>query len=310
MAEHVCYVVGMDNIDREILVVGATGTQGGAVVRHLLRRGYRVRALCRDPEKPAVRGLVSQNVRVFRGDLDEPSSLEAAVKGAYGVFGVQNFWDGFPEHKLGREGEERQGRNLLNAAKAAGVSHFVQSSGGGVTILPDVDVNRSKLAVEQHGKSIRIPLTVIRGVFFMDNFANPVWGFRDAVLQGRLELPFSLDTRLQMLAVDDLGHFVAMAFDRPDDFIGATFDLAGDQLTMHEMAETFTRVMRRPVTFTGSPDGLAHMRAMDADLGDLFTGVYKHGFQAFIPGLRALHPDMLTFEAYLRKTGWETLGAS
>jgi uncharacterized protein YbjT (DUF2867 family) len=298
----------MDTTNREILVVGATGTQGGAVVRHLLRRGYRVRALCRDPERPVARALAGQGVQVFHGDLNDRASLDAAVKGAYGVFGVQNFWDGFPEHKLGREGEVRQGRNLLNAAKAAGVSHFVQSSGAGVTILPNIEVNRSKLAIELHGKSIGIPLTIIRGVFFMDNFANPAWGFGGAVPEGRLELPFSQHTRLQMLASDDLGYFVAMAFDHPDDFIGTAFDVAGDQLCMPEIAETFTRVMGRPVRFTGGPEGLEHLRAIDEDLGDLFSGVNERGFQAFIPGLRALHPEMLTFESYLRKAGWETRG--
>jgi uncharacterized protein YbjT (DUF2867 family) len=294
----------MNHSNRDILVVGATGTQGGAVVRSLLRRGHRVRALCRDTEKPAARALAGQGVQVIRGDLEDRASLDAAVKGAYGVFGVQNFWDGLPGKKLGPEGEERQGRNLLSAAKAAGVAHFVQSSGAGVTIAPHINVNRSKLAIEAYARAIGIPVTIVRGVFFMDNFESTVWGFRDAILDGRLDLPFSPRTRLQMLAVEDLGQFVAMAFDRPRDFIGAVLDLAGDQLTMEEIAETFTRVMKRPVVFGGSPEGLAHVRARDEDIGEHFKCVYERGFEAFIPGLRALHPEMLTFEAYLRKAGW------
>lgn len=299
------------NADREILVTGATGLQGGTVIRHLGRRGYRLRALCRNPESAAARAVADLGVRIYHGDLEDRASLDAAVQSAYGVFSVQNYWDGFPARKLGREGEARQGINLLEAAKAAGVQHFIQSSGAGVTIAPELDVNAGKLAVESHGRAIGIPLTIIREVFFMETFTNPLWGLRDAILDGRLDLPSAPHTRLQMLAVDDLGHFVGMAFDRPDELVGAVFDLAGDQRTMMEIAETFTRVMGHPVQFTGSPEGVARLREFDADLADMFrVQLYERGFQAFIPALRALHPEMLTLEAFLRKAGWENGGAA
>jgi uncharacterized protein YbjT (DUF2867 family) len=295
----------MSYSNREILVTGVTGLQGGTVVRHLRKRGYRLRALCRNPESAAARAVADKGVRIFQGDLEDRASLDAAVKGVFGVFSVQNYWDGFPARKLGREGEARQGINLLDAAKAAGVQHFVQSSGAGVTTAPELDVNAGKLAVESHGRAIGIPLTIIREVFFMESFTNPVWGLRGAILDGRLDLPVAPQTRLQMLAVDDLGHFVGMAFERPDDFVGAIFDLAGDQRTMVEIAETFTRVMGRPVRFSGSPEGVAQLREFDVDLADMFrVQLYERGFQAFIPALRALHPQMHTLEAYLRRAGW------
>jgi uncharacterized protein YbjT (DUF2867 family) len=291
--------------NRKILVTGATGTQGGAVVKHLLARGYRVRALCRDPGNQAARALTDKGVEVYRGDLDDRASIDAAVAGVDGVFGVQNFWDGFPARKLGAEGELRQGRNLLDAARAAGVQHFVQSTGAGVTIAPELPVNKGKLAVEAHARAIGIPWTILRGCFFMDNFDNPAWGFRDALRAGRLELPFAADTRLQILAAEDLGYFAAMAFERPHDFIGAQVDLAGDELSMTAIAETFTRVTGRPTRFTGSPAGLEAMTQMDEDLGTLFrVEMYERGFRAFIPGLRALYPGLLTLEAYLRRAGW------
>lgn len=296
--------LGMSMTQREILVTGATGTQGSAVVRRLLERGYRVRALCRRPDAPAARALAEKGVRIVRGDLEDRSSLDEAVDGVYGVFGVQDYWDGFPGRKLGPEGEERQGKNLLDAAMAAGVGHFVQSSGAGATFAPEVAVNRGKLAVEAYARSLRMPLTILRGVFFMENFDNPQWGFRDALRQGRLELPFDADTTLQLLSADDLAHFVAMAFDRPEDFVGVRVDIAGDQMTMVDIAATFTRVTGLPVRFTGSSRKLAELRSLDEDLASLFTSVYAHGFEAFIPGLRALHPEMMTLEAYLRRTGW------
>jgi len=295
----------MNDSSREILVIGATGLQGGTVLRHLLARGYRVRALCRNPHSPAARAVAEKGIRIFPGDMEDRASLDAAMKGVYGVFSMQNYWDGFPARKLGREGETRQGINVLDAAKAAGVQHFIQSSGGGVTIAPELNVNAGKLIVEGHGRAIGLPLTVMRLVFFMETFTNPIWGLRDAILDGRLDLPVDPGTRLQMLAVEDLGHFVGMAFERPEDFVGATFDLASQELSMLEIADTFTRVLGRPVRFTGSPEGVTKLREFDRDLGDMFRiQLYERRFRAFIPALRALHPRLRTLEDFLREAGW------
>lgn len=300
----------MSQSAKEILVTGATGRQGGSAARHLLNRGYKVRALCRNPASQNARELEAKGAQIVKGDLEDRASLDAAVAGAHGVFSVQNFWDQSTGKRLGAEGEERQGKNLLTAAKAAGVAHVVQASGGGVTIAPDLPVNRCKLAVEEHGHSIGIPLTIIRGVFFMDNFADPAMGLRDQIRKGEFNLPFDPETRLQMIAVHDIGHLVATAFDRPAEFIGASFDAAGDELTMADIADTFSRVLSRPVKFTGSSAGLAQLRAYDEDLGSLFTKNHQHVFRAFIPGLRALHPEMLTFEGYLRENGWAERGSA
>ena len=296
------------NAQREILVTGATGTQGTAVVRHLLQRGYRLRALCRDTEKPAARALADAGVRLVRGSFDDRASLDAAVDGVYGVFGLQNFWDGFPGPHLGYEGEIRQGKSLLDAAKAAGVQHFVQTSSGGAGGPTGKLSTESKRQIETYARSIKIPGTYVRPVFFMDNFDNATWGFMQPILEGRLDLPLAPDTRLQMVAVDDIGYFVAEAFDHPREYIGAVIELAGDELSMLEIAETFSRVMGRPVRFTGSPEGIAKFRAFSEELSLVFDWLYREGFHAFIPALRALHPGLLTLEAYLRRSGWEGRG--
>src|SRR5689334_17068821 len=205
--------LGMDIQRKEILVTGATGTQGGAVVHHLLRRGCSVRALCRNPDKPAARALAASGVRVFKGDLEDRASLEAAMKGVYGVFSVQDFWDGFPAAPpLGAEGEIRQGKNVADAAKAASVEHFVFASSGGASLSSGVPHIETKWTIEQYIRSLRLPATFIRSVFFMDNFDTPSFGFQQPVLEGRLELPLHADKKLQMVAADDIGHFTALAF--------------------------------------------------------------------------------------------------
>jgi uncharacterized protein YbjT (DUF2867 family) len=107
-----------------ILVVGATGQQGGAVARHLLANRRNVRALTRNPSSEAAERLRREGAEVVTGDLDQPDTLAAALLGVQGVFSVQNFY----EPGVGHDGEIRQGRALVDAAKAAGVPHFVQST--------------------------------------------------------------------------------------------------------------------------------------------------------------------------------------
>ena len=112
------------NEGRLILVSGATGQQGGAVARSLLGRGIGVRALTRDPEKPEAKELVDLGAEVASGDLEDRSSIERVLDGVHGVFSVQQSWE------TGVEGEVRQGVLLADAAKAAGVDHYVYSSVG------------------------------------------------------------------------------------------------------------------------------------------------------------------------------------
>jgi uncharacterized protein YbjT (DUF2867 family) len=112
------------NEGRLILVSGATGQQGGGVARSLLGRGFGVRALTRDPEKPEAKGLAALGAEVASGDLEDRSSIEGVLDGVHGVFSVQQSWE------TGVEGEVRQGVLLADAAKGAGVDHYVYSSVG------------------------------------------------------------------------------------------------------------------------------------------------------------------------------------
>jgi len=289
---------------KEILVTGATGAQGGAVVRHLMSRGWGVRALTRDPDKPAARKLAENGVRVVRGDQEDRRSLDEAVEGAYGVFSVQNFWDGFPARVLGAEGEVRQGKNLADAAKAARVEHFVQTTAAGAirSGLKHVD---SKRDIEDYARQLELPMTLIRPVFFMDNFNTEVFGMRQQVMAGRLALPLAPNRRLQMVATEDIGYFAALAFERPEDFIGTSFDLAGDQPTMPEAAAIFSRVLGREIRFVGDPAHIQELRKVSPELAGTYAAFNARTTEVLIAALRALHPGMWSFETFLRKTGWE-----
>src|SRR3990172_1051221 len=149
-----------------ISVTGATGQQGGAVAGKLLADGWKVRALTRDTSKPAAQQLKALGAELVAGDMDNRAELDAAFEGAYGVFSVQNFW--LPN--VGFEGEIRQGKNVADAAKAAGIQHFVYSSVGAAQRGMGQKHFESKWIIEQQIHSLDIPYTILRPAAFFENF--------------------------------------------------------------------------------------------------------------------------------------------
>ncbi len=279
-----------------ILVTGATGQQGGAAARHLLKEGWKVRALVRDANKPAAQALAKQGVELVKGDLYDRVSVDVALKDVYGAYSVQNFW----LKDVGYNGEVRQGTMLADAAKAAGVRHFIYSSVGAAHRGMGQAHFASKWEIEQHIQKFQLPYTILRPVAFMDNYK---WQ-RPQILNGTFTgwgLPPS--KTLQLIAVDDIGAFVALAFANPEQFLGRTIELAGDELTIPQIAATFTSVIGRPVQLVEptTPEG-ASPTAEQIAMFQFFNG---KGYDADIPALRSIYPELQTFEEYLRRNGWE-----
>jgi uncharacterized protein YbjT (DUF2867 family) len=289
-----------------LLITGATGQQGGAAISYLHSKGWYVRALTRDPESIKAKALAELGVEVVKGDLEDRASLDRALKYVYGVFSVTNFWDGFPQHTLGYEGEVRQGKNLANAAKAAGVKHYVFSSVGSAYAYPSkVPHVKSKQEIERHIRSIGLPATIIRPVFFMDNFNSPFMDYGQKIRAGRLELPLRKDLPFQLIAVEDVGAFAALVFEKPHEFINTAFDVAGDQLTPPQIAEVFTKLTGEKVDFVGDPSHIEEIRSHSPEFALMYEAFNELGSNAFIPALRLLMPGMLNLESFLHKTGWE-----
>lgn len=277
---------------RLILVTGATGKQGGAVYRHLRQKGYPVRALTRNPQQPKARALAGHGAEVVEGDLESADSLRAAMDGAYGVYSVQ-------DSAGGAEKEIRQGVNLADAAKRSQVSHFVYSSVGSAdqkTGIPHFD---SKFQIEEHIRATGLPYTILRPVFFMENWL----GSKPQIEQGTLSLPLSPETRLQMIAVDDIGAFAAMAFDNPGKWKGQAIDLAGDDLSMSEIAEAFSRASGREVRYVTMPWDEFEQRA-GREMTIMFRWFQDVGYHVDIASVRAQYPSLMTFEYWLR-SNWE-----
>ena len=150
----------MLNTDKTVLVTGATGRQGGAVVRHMLAKGWKLRALTRHCDSCAAKKLADQGVELKQGDLEDPTALERAARGAYGVFSVQDFW------AVGARREVQQGKNLAEAAKKARVEHFVYSSVGGDGIANKSCKTKRLLLCTAHILPVRVVVRVLLHVGF------------------------------------------------------------------------------------------------------------------------------------------------
>jgi uncharacterized protein YbjT (DUF2867 family) len=282
------------NEERLILVTGATGKQGGAVARSLLDRGFRVRGLTRNPQKPEAQALADQGAEVVQGDMEDRSGMERALEGAYGIFSVQNFWE------TGYDGEVQQGKTVADAPTAAGVEHFVYSSVGSAHRQTGIPHFESKWEIEEHVRQIGLPYTIFRPTFFMQNWEM----MREMVLGGTLAQPLDPDKPFQQVAVEDIGAFAAIAFENPDRWIGREVDLAGDEQSMIEIAETFGRIIGREVSYYQVP-----WDQFEEQMGEEVTVNYRWfndvGYEADIAALRQEYPELTTFERYLRSHGWE-----
>lgn len=281
----------MEKKDKTILVTGSTGQQGGAVARHLLKDGWKVRAFVRDEKKESAIELEKSGAELFKGDMNDSESLDKAMEGIYGVFSIQNFW----EH--GYDGELNHGKALADAAKKANVQHFLQSSVGGAernTKLPHFDV---KFEIEKYLKSLNLPVTVIRPVFFMENFKT--W-FKPVEADGKLTLNMALkaDTKLQMIAVDDIGAISAKIFDNPEKFIGKDIELAGDELTMPEVAALYETNTGKKTEFVELP--VSVIRTNSAEMADMFQWFMDKGYEADLKTQRDLFGKTISFKEWLQ----------
>jgi len=204
-----------------ILVTGATGQQGGAVARALLAQRRKVRALTRRPDGEAAQALAQLGAEIVRGDLNDPDSLKRAVQGVWGVFAVQNTWE------AGVEAEEAQGKRIAEIAKRGGVQHFVYTSVGSANRKTGIPHFDNKWRVEETVRALGFPShVIIRPVFFMENFLSP-W-FRPGIEQGKLQMSLMPPTVLQMIAVQDIGKYGALAFEQPGELNRREIDIAGD----------------------------------------------------------------------------------
>ena len=265
----------MANNERKILITGATGQQGGALARHLAGKGFALRAMTRKPDGDAAKALAARGIEIVTGDLDDAGAIERAVAGVWGVFAVQNTWE------AGVEREEEQGKRMANVARAKGVEHFVYSSVGSAhkaTGIPHFD---NKWRVEETVRSLKFPSHIIlRPVFFMENLVSP-W-----FMQGdKLVTAMKPTTKLQMVAVDDIGKVASRAFTHATELRGQEIDFAGDSRTMVEAADVLSKALGRKIEFMEIP--VSEVRKNSEDFALMLEWFEKVGYCADIPGIES-----------------------
>ncbi|MGF6373791.1 uncharacterized protein YbjT (DUF2867 family) [Paraburkholderia sp. RAU6.4a] len=232
-----------------VLVIGATGAQGGAAARHLLAAGRKVRFLTRNPDSPAARALVDMDAQALRGDLDDRDLLAKAMEGVGSVFSV--LLTDFDRS----DRERRQGFALVNAARNAEVPQFVHTSvaqAGNHETFPGWSEKRwnrkywtDKWEVEEAVRAAGFESwTVLQPAFMMDNLAEPKAGAMFPHLREGLLLSALLpDARLDWIAADDVGALAASALNDPQRWHGETVPLASEKLTMSEVAHRLNNVL-------------------------------------------------------------------
>ncbi|XRD90821.1 NmrA/HSCARG family protein [Dyella nitratireducens] len=271
--------------ERIILVTGATGRQGNAVYRHLQKKGFTLRALVRDPNSDQARQLMGNGQEVFQGSFDDLDSVTRAMDGVYGVFSVQPY--------TAREVE--QGVAVIEAANRQNVSHFVYSSVGAADEETGIPHFESKIKVEDHLRSSGLPYTIVRPVFFMENWLRK---FGESIRNGQLQQPLSSTANLQMVAVDDIGAFAALAFEHPEKWRNRTFSLAGDELSMQQIADAFSRMTSQEVKYVQvSWDQFE--KNMGRELTVMYHWFEEEGFHFDIEATRREYPLTHTFNQWL-----------
>lgn len=280
-----------------ILVTGATGQQGGATAKELLAAGHKVYAMTRNPDGAAAKALADAGAHIVQGDLNDEASLRAALQGMWGVFAVQNTWE------AGVEGEEEQGKRIADLAKQSGVQHFVYASVGSAheaTGIPHFD---NKFRVEETIRGLGLPsFTIVRPVFFMENLASP-W-FKPGIDDGVLGLGMRGDTKLQMIAVSDIGRYGRIAFEQHDELNGKAVDIAGDTLTPVEAAAVLSQVTGREIKHFQVP--IEDVRAFSTDFAAMLEWFDAVGYSADIEGnAQRFGVAPTRFADWARRLDWE-----
>jgi len=276
---------------KTVFVTGATGNQGGAVTRHLLARGFGVKALTRDPGSPKAMSLAAGNVAIVKGDLNDPQSYQDHLKNADAVFCCLQL-------TTKTDQEVRQGKALVSLAAGAGIKHFIYSSVIGCDRGTGIPHWESKKEIEDHLKISGMNYTILRPSSLYENLLIPA--VKNRIQKGKLVLPTRADTVQQFISAEDIGMISAIIFSDPQQYKDRTITLASGQLDGKELATVFSRVMQRDIKFQQLP-GLIVRLVMGKDLAKMFRWVNQNDavFVKDLEGFKKEFPGMLTTEKWI-----------
>ncbi len=285
---------------RKILVIGATGQQGGAVARLLLQKRHEVYALTRNTESetPKEQYLRNLGAKLIKGDLENPDSLEQATNGVDSVFLM-----GTPAGD-GPEGETRRGKMMTDIAKEKKVAHLVYSSVASADKNTGIPHFESKYKVEQHIQNLGIPYTIIGPTFFMENLLTYL---KPGLEQGQLALPLSSSTILQHIALENIAEFSTLVLERRNSFLGKRIDIASDELTGEQAAKILSDELGRKIKYVQVP--LEQIRQASEDIALMYEWYERVGTGIDITNLHQQYPEVnwRRFKDWVKSQNWDEI---
>lgn len=256
-----------------VLVLGATGTQGGAIARELLAARVTVGALVRDPLSDRARALEAAGAYLVEGNLDDTSSLAHAFEGIQAAYAITTPFE------AGADKELHQGENIIAAAQQAGLPWLILASVAAADRAP-VPHFASKALIEQQLKDTAIPWTVVAPSYFYEN----ALGARAAIRQGRLPIALPADKPLHQVALANLGALVAAILGRREEHLGVRIEVAADAPTPGAMAAAIG------VRYEQVP--LAELQRRSEDLAAMYKFLADEGYGIDTAALRARYPEV------------------
>jgi uncharacterized protein YbjT (DUF2867 family) len=301
-----------------IAVLGATGAQGGGLVRSILSDksgGFTARALTRDVNSDKAKTLAALGAEVVAVDIDDEESLRKAFNGAYGVYAVTFFWEHFSPEK-----EKAQAQSIAKASKYAGVKHIIWSTledsrkfipltdnrmptlGDGKYKVPHFD---AKGESNNYFTEQNLPVTFLLTSFYWENFIYFGMGPKKGA-DGKLALNIPMgDRKLPGIATEDIGKSAYSIFKNGNQFIGKTVGISGEHLTGKMMADSFSKAIGQEVVYNAVPfdvfrsfgfpgaDDLGNMFQFNHDFADDFCGVRDIDFS------KSINPSLQGFDQWL-----------
>jgi uncharacterized protein YbjT (DUF2867 family) len=306
--------------DKKVLaVLGATGAQGGGLVRAILTdksSEFTVRALTRNVNSDKAKALADMGAEVVAADIDDYESMKKAFTGAYGVFAVTNFWEHFSAEK-----ETAQAASIAKASKEVNVQHVIWSTLEDTRNWVPLNDNRMPTLGEKYkvphfdskGEADKfftehgLPVTFLLTCGYWENLIHFGWGPSRGE-DGKLAINLPLgDKKLPGIAVEDIGKSAYAIFKRGNEFVGKTVGIAGEHLTGKMMAESLTKALGEEVGYNAVPFDV--YRGLDfpgaEDIGNMFQ--FKHDFEDYFCGARSidfsklLNPSLQSFDSWLEE---------
>lgn len=286
---------------KRILVIGATGSQGGSVVKYLQADGkYIVRAFTRDINGIKAENLRQHGIEVVAGDLGDKDSLLKAMENCYGVFGLTNYW-------VTSGNEAEHGKNLIDSVKEKNIQHFVFHTLKDYTNLSHgkfpVAHCDSKAKLQEYAVELGVPATFVQIAFYYENFLTTFRLELDGAGQYFFGFPQG-HTKLAMASVEDTGAIVTAIFNNKTKFLGRTVGIVGEDKDPKEYAKILSSVLDKDITYKYIPkDVYASQGEMASYVSNMFEAqrLYLPNREDDYNECKELHPGMQTLENWAKK---------